>query len=75
MAKTTKTTPQQPVTLPETGYIRLTTLCKLIPFAKSTIWRKVKKGTFPAPFRLSQKVTAWRAEDIREWMKNKEAEQ
>jgi predicted DNA-binding transcriptional regulator AlpA len=28
----------------------------------------VKAGKFPAPVKLSQRVTAWRVEDIREWM-------
>jgi predicted DNA-binding transcriptional regulator AlpA len=39
-----------------------------VPFSKSTLWRRVKEGTFPAPVKLSPGVTAWRAEDIRSWI-------
>jgi hypothetical protein len=28
----------------------------------------VKKGTFPAPIKLSERVTAWRAADVAAWM-------
>ncbi len=54
--------------LPKNGYIRLSLLITFIPFSASTIWRKVKQGTFPKPIKLSENVTAWRAEDIHAWM-------
>lgn len=64
-----KTTPtHEPVTLPATGYIRISTLVKIIPFSASTIWRKVKKGTFPQPEKLSENITGWKVEDIRAFL-------
>ena len=55
--------------LPATGYVRQTQLVPaIIPFSSATLWRNVKAGTFPAPVKLSQRVTAWRVEDVREWM-------
>ena len=39
----------------------------LVPIAKSTLWAKVKQGTFPPPVRLGPRITAWRAEDIHAW--------
>lgn len=36
----------------------------LFPVAPATIWRWVKLGTFPAPVRLSEGVTAWPAEAV-----------
>lgn len=39
-----------------------------LPFSAPTLWRKVKAGTFPAPCRLSERVTAWRVGDIRAWI-------
>ena len=39
-----------------------------VPFSKSTLWRRVKAGTFPAPVKLSAGVTVWRAENIRGWI-------
>lgn len=58
----------EPQTLPATGYIRMALLLVFVPFSSATIWRKVKKGQFPAPVKLSDRVTAWRCEDIRAWI-------
>lgn len=56
-------------TLPATGYVRQSQLIPhIIPFSATTLWRKVKTGDFPKPIKLSQRVTAWRAEDVRAWM-------
>jgi len=54
--------------LPATGYVRLSDLRTIIPLSDSTIWRRVRQGTFPAPVKLSERVTAWRAESIRQWL-------
>ena len=52
--------------LPETGYVRLRTILQLIPVSKSTWWQGVRDGRYPTPTRaLGQRITAWRAEDIR----------
>jgi predicted DNA-binding transcriptional regulator AlpA len=32
------------------------------------LWRKVKAKTFPAPVKLSERVTAWRVGEVRAWM-------
>ena len=56
-------------TLPASGYIRQSQLVPhIIPFSPATLWRKVKAGQFPRPFKLSERVTAWAVEDVREWM-------
>jgi predicted DNA-binding transcriptional regulator AlpA len=34
------------------------------PVSKSTWWAGVKAGKYPAGIKLSERVTAWRAEDI-----------
>jgi len=62
--------------LPLTGYVRLKQLigdprngCPgILPISKSTLLRMVRTGKFPAPVRLSTMITAWRVEDVREWM-------
>jgi predicted DNA-binding transcriptional regulator AlpA len=60
--------------LPETGYVRQAQLIPhILPFSSPTLWRMVKAGKFPAPIKLSTRVTAWRAESIREWMREREA--
>lgn len=60
--------------LPESGFLRQSQLIPLIvPFSSATLWRMVKAGTFPAPVKLSERVTAWRVEDVRAWMAAREA--
>lgn len=39
-----------------------------LPFSAPTLWRMVKSGKFPAPCKLSARVTAWRCSAVREWM-------
>ncbi len=74
----------RPVTIPETGYLRETQLVSkparkrrpattgIFPFSAPTLWRMVKRGDFPAPIKLSEKVTAWKVEDIRTWIASRE---
>lgn len=60
--------------LPESGYLRQSQLIPIIvPFSSATLWRKVKSGAFPAPIKLSERITAWKVEDIRDWMAKQEA--
>jgi len=51
--------------LPETGFIRLPTILKVIPVGKTTWWAGVKSGRFPKPVKLGSRITAWKVEDIR----------
>lgn len=54
------------IDLPETGFVRLSTLLQVIPVSKSTWWAGVKSGRYPQPVRtLGVRITAWRVEDIR----------
>ncbi len=60
--------------LPECGYLRQSQLIPIIvPFSSATLWRKVKSGEFPAPVKLSERITAWKVEDIRAWMSSRTA--
>lgn len=51
--------------LPETGFIRLSAVLRLIPIGKTSWWNGVRKGLFPKSVKLGTKTTAWRAEDIK----------
>lgn len=42
-----------------------------LPFSSPTLWRKVKEGSFPAPTKLSERVTAWRVGDVRSWIQSR----
>ena len=69
-------------TLPETGLVRLKQFLgdpkaeppipPIIPVSKSTWWAGVKDGRFPKPIKLSERITVWRVEDIRELITNTE---
>ncbi len=52
------------IILPETGFVRLPTILKLIPIGKSSWWAGVKDGRYPQPVKLGIRITAWRVEDI-----------
>jgi prophage regulatory protein len=39
----------------------------LVPLSRSTLWAKVKEGSFPKPVRLGPRTTAWRAADVLAW--------
>lgn len=53
------------------GFIRQKELLPLLGFSAPTLWRKVRNGTFPKPFKLSTKITAWALEDIYFWIEEK----
>lgn len=53
---------------PRTGLLRLKQIIGPngpIPVSKSTWWAGVKSGRYPKPVKLGERITAWRAEDIR----------
>ena len=60
--------PVLPLTIPETGFLRQSQVLLFVPISKSTLWRRVQARAFPEPVKLSERVTAWRAEDIRRWI-------
>ena len=64
--------------LPDSAFIREAQLVQShkrpstpapLPFSAPTLWRKVKAATFPPPYKLSQRVTAWKVGDVRAWIK------
>lgn len=57
--------------LPPRAFVRQKLLMQLVPFSPATLWRKVASGDFPKPVKLSDRVTGWRVEDIREWFAQK----
>ncbi len=45
-------------------WLRERDLLRRVPFSRSTLWREVKAGRFPAPYKLSPNTTAWRWADV-----------
>lgn len=59
--------------LAASGYIRQSRLlAQVVPVSSATLWRWVKAATFPQPVKLSGRVTAWRTEDVRQWMQSRD---
>lgn len=63
--------------LPDSAFVRESQLVRSpkrpgaptpLPFSAPTLWRKVKDGTFPAPVKLSRRITAWSVGSVRAWM-------
>jgi predicted DNA-binding transcriptional regulator AlpA len=54
--------------LPETGFLRLPQVLRFVPVGKSTWWAWVATGKAPASVKLGPKTTAWKAEDIRQFL-------
>ena len=54
--------------LPMGGYIRAKTLAPLLGISVVTLWRWSASGKIPKPVKLSERVTAWWMEDVRNWM-------
>jgi predicted DNA-binding transcriptional regulator AlpA len=40
----------------------------LLPVSPATIWRFVKDGTFPRPFKLGENCTVWDASEVDAWL-------
>jgi len=56
----------------ETDYIRESKLIPgMVPFSHATLWRKVKKLEFPKPYKLSERITAWKVAEVKEWLESK----
>ena len=51
--------------LPETGLLRIKQVLRFVPVSRSNWWAGVKEGRFPKPLKLSQRVTVWKASEIR----------
>lgn len=76
-ATTSTTTPSVFDYLPDSALLREADLVRSpkrphatapLPFSAPTLWRKVKAGSFPAPIKLSERVTAWKVGEVRAWI-------
>ena len=62
--------------IPETGYLRISQIIgnkkanppipAIIPVCASTWWAGCKSGKYPKPLKLSDNITVWKVEDIRD---------
>jgi len=50
---------------PDSANVRLPVVQSLFACSAATVWRMVKRGTLPAPRKLSNRVTAWNVGELR----------
>ena len=50
---------------PDSAYVRQPVVQGLFACSSATVWRMVKRGTLPAPKKLSERVTAWNVGALR----------
>ena len=48
--------------------LRIREACREVGLSKDTIYRKVRVGDFPAPFRISKNAVAWRTAEVLGWL-------
>lgn len=51
--------------------LKLDEVIKRTARSRSSIYRDIDKGAFPAPVRLSEKSVAWRSDDITKWIESR----
>lgn len=54
--------------LPSTGFVRLPVILQHYPVSSSSWWAMVRDGRAPKAIKLGPNTTAWKAEDIREFL-------
>lgn len=45
----------------------------LLPVAESTIWQWVRNDKFPKPVKLGNRITAWKKQDVDNWIQGQTA--
>ena len=54
---------------PDSANVRQPVVEALYGCSPATVWRMVKRGTLPAPRKLSTRVTAWNVGELRKSLK------
>ena len=43
-------------------------VCNVLSVSRTTLWRRIRDGSFPAPLRLSDHIVGWRLADVERWL-------
>jgi predicted DNA-binding transcriptional regulator AlpA len=54
--------------VPPGSLIRAKQVAVMLSVTFARLWREVQTGTFPRPLKITERLSAWRVEDIRQWM-------
>lgn len=50
--------------------VRLKTVLDRTGLSRSTLYRKIERGTFPKQVRISERCIGWREADVERWLRN-----
>ena len=56
--------------------LRTAEVLEVVGLSRTTIWRRVQAGDFPAPIRLGpagSRAVGWRSEEVEEWVRSRPA--
>ena len=56
--------------LEERRIVRIGEVCRLTGLAKSTIYKKLAEGSFPARVHLGPRAIGWRTRDVVGWLED-----
>ena len=48
--------------------LKLSDVCRRTSMGKTSIYRKIEQGAFPAPVQISPKMVRWKASEIDAWI-------
>ncbi len=51
--------------------LRESEVLAFVPYKKSTLWRLVKAGKFPAPRQVGPHRVGWLASEVADWIQNR----
>ena len=61
------TSPTAPTIVEASLFLRMRAVVHLSGLGRSTIYRLVAEGKFPAPVKLASRAVAWRRVDLERW--------
>jgi prophage regulatory protein len=64
--------PAKPSSTAVPAFYRLRDVTRICALSRSTIYRRIAEGTFPAQIRLGPRASAWSAEALQAWIDNPE---
>ena len=60
---------------PEEKLVRVKDVLEITGMSRSTIWRLVNSGDFPAPYKLGPRMNAWHKSEIVTWIESRRENQ
>lgn len=61
---------QHQPSIPVHGLLRLPQVLSMIPISRSAWWEGCRTGRYPKPVKLGPRTTAWRVEDIADFVRS-----